>query len=421
MNKQPSLLRFVASILLCLQFFGHCDANLKNLFSFDRSSSNNNNKDEQQRGGERRRLMEVGRGDVHYDAATGTVPHMVSPEVKARESAAQTCDGQMAASLVRANNLATIAEQERDSAIAKHSAAVDAVANLEDTIVQLKAALQKEKLAHEQEVQSAGQLLHETKVGASQSLLDAKDLARTVLDESQQAARREIADLKAEHSRMLTIRKDAAEAELDSLRIEKDDIIASLHTKLTMTSDELQLKLQEEVDKVRADRDSKLASLKAKMEAAVADLEQDRDMKIADLRNKMDRAVAALERDRDTKVSALESKMEDAAVQAARILQTTKEEAKAYVLSQVSAVTDDLVQTKMENESLLKARNEKIKNLEDYAKKMMEQKSDVDHALHEAVLVSFRQSIDLLFGCMFARLLWGIPNPCRIFFSALTL
>jgi hypothetical protein len=399
--KQHCQMRIVGVIILCLQLLGKCDANVRNLFSLGRNGHNNNNNNEkdgqrQDQRRQRRRLTEegssgggaVGRADVHIDAATGTVPHLVSAGARARESASQTCDGQMAAALVRANQLATVAEQERDSAIARHAADAGAVAALEGTVAQLKAALEAEKLAHEQDVQTAAQLLDVTKEAASQTLQETKEEARRVLVESQEESRRAMADLKTQHTSLLKMRKEEAEAELESLRTEKDDIIASLQTKLKMTSDDLQRKLQEELEKARADRDSTLADLKAKMEAAIAEVENDRDSKLADLVDKMDSAIAALEKDRDAKIAALEVKMQDAATEASRVLQTTKEEAKAYMLRQVSAVTDELVQTKLEHEKSLSSKNEKIKNLEDYTKKMMEKKSDIEHSLLEAMSVS---------------------------------
>lgn len=385
--KQPSWIRLVAAAVLCLQLVTRCDANvLRKLFPFGR----NNGKDDRDSGSQqqqqsqrrpRRRLLEerssssgaVDRADVHIDAATGTVSHMVSAEEKAREAAAQSCDGQMAAALVRANQLATIAEEERDVAVTENAAAAKMIHKLEETIVQLETALAEEKTARERDVRDAAKSMQESKESAAQALQETKDRAERVLTETQETLKQEMEALTEEKSNLLKMQKELAKAEMELLRTEKDDMIASLETKLKMTSDDLQSKLQEELDKVRADRDTKLTDLKAKTEAAVASIEKDRATKLADLQDKLDRSMEALE-------------MHEA--EAARLLKTTKEEAKTYMLNQVSAVKDELVLTKKEHEKTLDAKNEKIRNLEEYTKKVMEKKSNIEQSLESSMSVS---------------------------------
>ena len=151
-----------------------------------------------------------------------------------------------------------------------------------------------------------------------------------------------------------------------TLTLEKDEIIVALQEKLKMTSAELQRKLQEELEKARSDRDNKLAALQLKMDTAIADLESDRDNQITTLKKQMDLA----------------------AEEAARVLETTKVEAKEYMLQQVNTMKNELAQTKAQHQNIMNEKNQKIKNLEDYTKKMMEKKSNVERDLDATVKVN---------------------------------
>jgi hypothetical protein len=280
------------------------------------------------------------------DAATGTVPRILTPEEKASKQAAQeaaTCDGQMAIALVKANEKQAEAEQERDVALRERTAALQKVESVQSLLVQLESKLEAERTAHK---------------------ADNEESAR-IVKEAQENARREQALLMEEKATALRLEKEKHRQQLETLKEEKDEIIVALQDKLKMTSAELQRKLQEELEKARTYSDNKLAALQSKMESAVTDLENERD----------------------TRVATLKRQMELAAEEAARVLQTTKDEAKEYMLQQVNAVKNELAQSRAQHQDTMNEKNKKIKNLEEYTKKMMEKKSNVERDLDAAIEV----------------------------------
>jgi DNA repair exonuclease SbcCD ATPase subunit len=294
--------------------------------------------------------------DIYMDAATGTVPRILTPEEKASKQAAKeagTCDGQMAISLVKANEKQAEAEKERDVATKERTEALEKIATLQSLLVQLESKLEVERTAHKDDNQESVRILKET----------------------QEKAEREQHLLKEERTNALKQQKEQHKQELTTLTLEKDEIIVALQEKLKMTSAELQRKLQEELEKARSDRDTKLAALRLKMDTAIAELEDDRD----------------------TQITTLKKQMDFAAEEAARVLETTKDEAKEYMLQQVNTVKNELAQTKTQHQSIMNEKNQKIKNLEDYTKKMMEKKSNVERDLDATVEVRLLLCENILF------------------------
>ena len=95
-----------------------------------------------------------------------------------------------------------------------------------------------------------------------------------------------------------------------------------------------------------------------------------------------------VEQDRDTKVTELTQTIQQAAEVAAEVLRTTKDEAKTYLLKQVTTIKDDLAQAKVEYDELLTEKNKKIKNLQEYTEKMLGKKSSAEQALYDTKSVS---------------------------------
>lgn len=323
---------------------------------------------------QRRRLLEAGGGHVNLDAATGTVPLIETPEQKAQKEKAkeaQTCDGQMAVALVQANEKQEAAERERDSALKEHSAAIDKIVNLQATLSQLEGKLADSATDLKVTKEAADRLLKETKQQASDEL-----------ESSRQKAEQDIKALKEEKEKILQQEKEEHQSAIESLKEEKDSIIVSLQDKLKMTSKELQRTLEEELEKARTDRDDKVAKLQAKMDAAVTALEEDRDSK-----------VAAAQNDRDTQVTSMKKKMETEALDATNILQSTKDEAKAYMVTQVNAVKAEMAQAKADYEKAINEKNQKIKTLQQHAEKVLQKKSSLEEELNAAREVSHFEGI----------------------------
>ncbi|KAL3936090.1 MAG: hypothetical protein SGARI_002710 [Bacillariaceae sp.] len=263
----------------------------------DKTSSSNNDDS-------RRRLLETtSSNQVDLDAATGTVPHMETAEEKAAKQKAQemaTCDGQMAAAMVQANERQVTAEKERDVAVKEHSAAVDKIVDIQTLLRQM-----------EKQVAESATTLKET-----------KEQAKETLEATQAKALKDQNVLKEEKASALKQEKERHGEEMAALKEDKDEIIDTLQKKLKMNTQELQRTLQEELEKARTDRDTKLAELQNKMDAAVAELENDRDTQVARLKQQMDAAIT----------------------DSTTMLQTTKDEAKTYMVTQVNAVKAELAQ-----------------------------------------------------------------------------
>ena len=146
----------------------------------------------------RRRLMETsstgGLDDIYMDAATGTVPRMLTQEEKASKKAAQeagTCDGQMAIALVKANEKQAEAETERDVAIKERTEALEKIITLQSLLVQLESKLEVERSAHKDDNQESARILKETQENAEreQNLLK-EEKANALKLEKEQAQTR---------------------------------------------------------------------------------------------------------------------------------------------------------------------------------------------------------------------------------------
>jgi hypothetical protein len=99
----------------------------------------------------RRRLTEATTTDVDVDAATGTVRN--SEEQIAAEKASTTCDGQMAQSLVKANDAMLAAQSERDESLQQTKEALARLAKMEQAVPKLNAQITSMETSHKEALQ----------------------------------------------------------------------------------------------------------------------------------------------------------------------------------------------------------------------------------------------------------------------------
>jgi len=343
-----------------------------------------NKNDEKQEGNpneKRRRLLEEkgnsGKYNVDIDAATGTVQDIV-----AKKEA--TCDGQLASALVQANDLVTVVKNERDEVLADHKSALEKIAHLDKVLTQVDINLIKEQdVRGALEIEMAGALKVE------------KERSMKELDELTDEKDGIITSLKEESVRALDQVIEKSQEEIRLLEKGKNEIINVLEGKLKMSVEELESTLSSELEKaqndketqiaaIEADRDAKFTKLTVEMNDAVNHLKKDRETKVAELTATSKNAVENLEHDRDTKVTELTETMQHAAEEAAEVLRTTKDEAKAYLLKQATTIKDELAQAKVECDERLTEKNKKIKNLQEYTENMLGKKSSVERSLTEA-------------------------------------
>lgn len=363
----------VSLILLCVVGL----ASGKNLLSRigDMMTGNKNDADRQgnPKKTRRRRLLEEkgSSGNVDYDAATGTVLQDSAAKKEA------TCDGQLASALVQANDDVTVMKKERDETLADHKLALEKITHLEKVLIQSESNLIEEQDARGAiEIEIARAL----KVEKDRSM---KEL--TLLKDEKDGI---ISSLKEESVRVLEQIKEKSQTDFLVLKKGKDEIIEELESTL---SSELEKAKKEKVTMIaslEADRDATVSKVITEMKDEIEHLKQDRDTKVAELTAAMKVAVENMEQDRDTKVTELTQTVQQAAEAAGEVLRTTKDEAKTYLLKQVTIIKDEYAQAKVEFDEHLTEKNKKIKNLQEYTEKMLGKKSSAEQALYDAKSVS---------------------------------
>jgi len=394
----------------------------------------------------RRRLLEEKGSDEKYnvdiDAATGTV----------QDNAAKigaTCDGQLASALVQANDLVTIVKEERDEVVADYKSALVKIAHLDKVLTQVDRNLIKEQdVRGALEIEMAGALKVE-KERSMKELGELKEESIRVLDEVNEKSQEELRLLEEGKNLIITsleeklkmsieeldltvnsLKKDretklaemtatskdavenlehdhdtkvakltetiqhAAKEAAEVLHTTKDEAKAYLLKQATSSKDELvQAKVQcderlteknEKIKNLQADQDAKFTKLRAEMNDAVNSLKKDRETKLAEMTVTSKDAVENLEHDHDTKVAELTETMQHATEDAAEVLRTTKDEAKAYLLKQATSSKDELAQAKVQCDERLTEKNKKIKNLQDYTENMLVNKLSFERSLTEA-------------------------------------
>jgi len=329
---------------------------------------------------------------VDYDAATGTV----GPDVDTKQ--ASTCDGQLASALVQANELVTVAQKERDEALANHKGALETITVLKQVLAETGSDLVEERDGLSALKDEMAKDLQAEKDRALKELESSKEESTALKDEMAKALQAEkdradgiVASLKEESTRALDSVGEESHKEFQALKTEKDEIISSLEAKLKMSSDELEATMRSELEKAKYDKETKVAAVTAERDATVTELTLSMQQASKDaaevLRRTKEEAKAlmlAVEANRDTKLAELTQTMEQAAKDAAEVLQTTKEEAKAFMLKQVAAVKTQSDQAKIENDERLTEKNKKIKNLQEYTEKMLEKKASAERSREEA-------------------------------------
>jgi DNA repair exonuclease SbcCD ATPase subunit len=385
---------FVSLILLCVVGL----ASGKNLLSQigDMMTGNKNDADREENPKEnhRRRLLEEkgSSGDVDIDAATGTVQ-----DTAAKKEA--TCDGQLASALVQANDEVTVMKKERDETLADRKLALEKINHLEKALTQSESNLIEERDARgaiEIEIATALKVEKDRSINELTLLKDEKDdiisslkeESVQVLDQVTKKSQTELHTLKKGKDEIIKELESTLSSELEKAKKEKETMIVSLEADRDATVSKVITEIKDEIEHLKQDRDTKVVELTAAMKVAVENVEQDRDTKVTELTAAMKVAVENVEQDRDTKVTELTQTIHQAAEAAAEVLRTTKNEAKTYLLKQVTTIKDDLAQAKVEYDELLTEKNKKIKNLQEYTEKMLVKKSSAEQALYDAKLVS---------------------------------
>jgi len=198
---------------------------------------NKNNKNGEER---RRRLSQRNMADVDVDAATGTVKHVMTAEQKAAEEAAKSCDGQMAQSLVKANEGMLMAKTERDEALQDKKEALARVEVLETTVEGLNAKIEEMDSIHAEVVA---------------------------------AFRKQVEDAKADLEAQLAAKDAASAAALKDLETSKDQVIADLEVAIAAGREPVEAEFRSQIEELKASSADKVSQLEADLAAKVAEYE----------------------------------------------------------------------------------------------------------------------------------------------------
>ena len=274
---------------------------------------------------QRRRLTEAYSANVDIDAATGTVQNVVPEEEKA---ATTTCDGQMALSVVRANDALLAAESERDSVKEKHEKAVDRIAGLEKSVQELNEQISSLESSRKSQVE------------------------QVVQD------------------------KDTEIAELTSkLNLSRGDIQKELDTKLQQLRDQTEASLK--------GKDEEIHQVSSKCAREIQELQQltkDREEQFEAL------LVKTKEESKNFMLSQVQATKKDVAQQEQEILEklSTKDETIKGLTAEVQATKKEMAQQEQENLEKLSTKDETIKGLTSEIKNNMEEKIQAQNALGKA-------------------------------------
>jgi chromosome segregation ATPase len=240
-----------------------------------------NKKDKQN--GQRRRLTESPTNVVDVDAATGTVRNVLTPAQQEAAKAAQSCDGQMAQSLVKANEEMLEARADLGDLQKENDAALHLIQDLQGS------------LAKAEEVE--------------------KELTAKI-DQTEQIKDKKIQSL------------------TESLKMSQEEIVTEYEGQLAKAEErhaEQVQALNAKLDNAKEDYLADIRAMEAKDLAATEDVE--RSLQIA---------LEGAQQKHNGEVESLKQQLETQAQEAEATLHTYKDEAKAFMLAQVEAREDKI-------------------------------------------------------------------------------
>mmetsp|Transcript_4523 Transcript_4523/g.11663 ORF Transcript_4523/g.11663 Transcript_4523/m.11663 type:complete len:656 (-) Transcript_4523:902-2869(-) len=322
----------------------------------------------------------------HDDAATGTV--QVDKTDKQQQS---SCDGQLAAALVQANDLASSTQKELDQEMTKHKAALETIVDLQQDLRDTSTKLGEEREALSQLKDEMTDALDTEEKRRKEELEALGNQATKDLEAVRGEKDGVISSLKEESAALLESVKNTAQKDLDDLKTEKDGMISSLEAQLKMSADELEATMLAELEKARLDKATKVAAITADRDNTVARLTESMDNAAKDAAEILQKTkeeakmtLTVVEEDRDVRLAALTEEMEAAAREAAELLRTTKEEADAVLSKQIETSKLEAGDTAAKYEGKLSEKNDDIKALQENAEKMAAKLEALERYVEEA-------------------------------------
>lgn len=319
---------------------------------------------------------------IDYDAATGTV-------VNAQKIDA-SCDGQLAAALVRAKELASTTRKELDEELAKHKSALETLVELQKDLAQTNTKLVEERGVVIELKDTINESLQVEKNRSKEELEALKNQAQNNLEALRGEKDDIIASLKEGSALALESTTESADMKFQGLKTEKDEIISSLEAKLKMSSEELEATMRMELEKAKEDKETKVAAITADRDATVAELTESTEKAKRDAAEILQKTqedaaakLAAVEADRDTQLATLTQTMGDAAKEAVELLESTNGEAKLFLSEQLETTKRQAEIAAAAYQEQLSMGKKNMQNFQEYTNKMMEEKADVEQSLED--------------------------------------
>ena len=210
----------------------------------------------------RRQLMEQRNSaeydDWHADASTGTVRNVKSPEEEAAEAAVKTCDGQMAISLVRANEEMQKAIDEKHDAVSKLEKALNAIESLESTRLNLEG-----KVADLEDKFGVERIL------AAERESEITKRAKELVADAQAKAEEEIARVKVSMKELTS----ETEQMMVEVRSERDEAVAQVRTAM----EKLTIEKDDEISVIKKTMADEAVGLQSEFNKKLAEIEKERD------------------------------------------------------------------------------------------------------------------------------------------------
>ena len=300
------------------------------------------------------------------DAATGTVLNEDSKKD-------MSCDGQLAAALVEAKELASKTQKSLDEESHKHKLALESIVDLQKNLAKMNADLLKEKDAFMHLKASMDGEIQAVKDRSSAELEAITTKAKEDLEALRNEKDEAVNELQTEAYHTLKSHQELAHNEFQELKSNMGETIANLEAKLKMSTDELQEQMRLELKKAKEDKDTKVAQITADKKAAIDELIQKSEMAGTEsselLKITKETAEAQFEEvkaDRDEKLQAMAKSME------------MQEETSKQEMEKVSA----------EYEEKLSGKITEIETLQQKAQEMADKITTKELTLEEAVAVS---------------------------------
>eukprot|EP00934_Nitzschia_sp_Nitz4_P008424 Nitzschia sp. Nitz4//scaffold34_size148208//2665//4628//NITZ4_002954-RA/size148208-augustus-gene-0.66-mRNA-1//-1//CDS//3329548717//8414//frame0 len=270
--------------------------------------------------------------NLDVDAATGTVKATLSAE----EEASKTCDGQLAQSLVQANDEKYQAQKERDLALEEQKKANSQAAMLENSVQALKEDVSSLNKANADQLEECKQLLQQAEVDKGVAV------------------------------QLITRDKDAE--------------FEAFNAQVSREREELQQKQQEALQVAT----EAYQALEQAKDAEILHLTQVLEESKDDTQREMEAKLTELEKSKEEALKDMQAAMDAQAKQAEEILEATRDEAKRVLVAQVNELKATMAKWKAEMEEVLADKVEQIQQRQADLDKLKGIRISLESQLEEA-------------------------------------